>query len=114
MGKYKPVYMFTEDANALAAELKKDGEALKNLLGGKGANLNIMMSAGLPVPPGFTVTTEQCIEFMKAGQKMPAGLDKEIDKCVAELEKQAGKKFGDPNNPLLVSVRSGARDSMPG
>jgi len=106
MGKYKPVYMFTDDANALAAELKKEGEALKNLLGGKGANLNIMMSAKLPVPPGFTVTTEQCIAFMKAGEKMPAGLDKEIDQCVAELEKQAGKKFGDPNNPLLVSVRS--------
>jgi pyruvate, orthophosphate dikinase len=114
MGKYKPVYMFTDDATKLAAELKKEREALKNLLGGKGANLNIMMTQGVPVPPGFTVTTEQCIEFMKAGNKMPAGLDKEIDKAVVELEKQTGKTLGDPQNPLLVSVRSGARDSMPG
>lgn len=114
MAKYKQLYMFTDDAQALSAQLEKEGEALKNLLGGKGANLNIMMTLGVPVPPGFTVTTEQCVEFMKAGEKMPAGLDKEIEKATAELEKQTGKKFGDPKNPLLLSVRSGARDSMPG
>ena len=113
MATYKPVYMFTDDANALAAELKKEGKALKDLLGGKGANLNIMMTLGIPVPPGFTVTTEQCILYTKAG-KFPAGLEKEIDKCTADLEKQTSKKFGDPKNPLLVSVRSGARESMPG
>jgi pyruvate,orthophosphate dikinase len=114
MAKHKPVYMFTDDANKLSAELKKEGRALKDLLGGKGANLNIMMTLGVPVPPGFTVTTEMCIEYSKAGDKFPPGLEKEIDRCTAELEKQTGKTFGDLNNPLLVSVRSGARESMPG
>ena len=114
MAQYKPVYMFTDDANKLAAELKKEGKALKDLLGGKGANLNIMKTLGVPVPSGFTVTTEQCILYTKAGNRFPAGLEKEIDRCTAELEKQTGKKFGDPKNPLLVSVRSGARESMPG
>ena len=114
MATYKPVYMFTDDANALSAELKKEGKALKDLLGGKGANLNIMMTLGVPVPGGFTVTTAECIAYTKNGNKFPAGLEKEIDKCTALLEKQAGKKFGDPKNPLLVSVRSGARESMPG
>lgn len=114
MGKFKPIYMFTDDANALAAELKKEGRALKDLLGGKGANLNIMTTLGIPVPPGFTITTEMCIAYLRGGKKFPPGLEKEIERSVQELEKQTGKKFGDPNNPLLVSVRSGARESMPG
>ncbi len=114
MAKYKPVYMFSDDAEALAKKLEAEGGQLKYLFGGKGANLSIMTAAGLPVPAGFTVTTEQCIEFMKAGHKFPAGLKDEILKCTKKLEKETGKKFGDPTNPLLVSVRSGARESMPG
>lgn len=114
MGKFKPIYMFTDDANALAAELKKEGRALKDLLGGKGANLNIMTTLGIPVPPGFTITTEMCIAYLRGGKKFPPGLEEEIERSIQELEKQTGKKFGDPNNPLLVSVRSGARESMPG
>ncbi len=114
MGKFKPIYMFTDDANALAAELKKEDRALKDLLGGKGANLNIMTTLGIPVPPGFTITTEMCIAYLRGGKKFPPGLEEEIERSIQELEKQTGKKFGDPNNPLLVSVRSGARESMPG
>jgi pyruvate, orthophosphate dikinase len=67
MGKYKPVYMFSDDTTKLEKQLSAEGEALKNLLGGKGANLNIMTRAKLPVPQGFTVTTEQCNEFTKLG-----------------------------------------------
>jgi len=84
----------------------------KALLGGKGANLAEMTRIGLPVPPGFTVTTKACLEYMENG--IPNGLEKEIRSAVKKLEKQAGKKFGDPENPLLVSVRSGAAASMPG
>jgi len=114
MAKYKPVYMFSDDAKALEEQLRAEGGMLKYLLGGKGANLNIMTSAGLPVPPGFTVTTEQCIEFMKAGHKFTAELKQAILEAKEKLEKETGKEFGNPDNPLLVSVRSGARDSMPG
>ncbi len=86
----------------------------KALLGGKGANLAEMTSIGLPVPPGFTVTTEVCDLYYKSGKKLPAGLMDEVAKNVAMLEKELGKKFGDPNDPLLLSVRSGAALSMPG
>ncbi len=86
----------------------------KLLLGGKGANLAEMTSIGLPVPPGFTITTEVCDLYYKSGRKLPAGLMEEVTKNVAMLEKELGKKFGDTNNPLLVSVRSGAAQSMPG
>src|SRR6188508_2890842 len=86
----------------------------KMLLGGKGANLAEMTSIGLPVPPGFTITTEVCDLYYKSGRKLPAGLMEEVAKNVGMLEKELGKKFGDTANPLLVAVRSGAAVSMPG
>ncbi len=86
----------------------------KQLLGGKGANLAEMTSIGLPVPPGFTITTEVCDLYYKSGRKLPDGLMDDVAKNVATLEKELGKKFGDNANPLLVSVRSGAAQSMPG
>jgi pyruvate, orthophosphate dikinase len=90
------------------------GGDMKALLGGKGANLAAMTKIGLPVPPGFTITTEVCVHYYKNGKKYPEGFEADLKKSVAWMEKETGKKFGDPNNPLLVSVRSGARDSMPG
>jgi pyruvate,orthophosphate dikinase len=87
---------------------------MKELLGGKGAGLAEMTSIGLPVPGGFTITTEVCDLYYKNGKKYPAGLKEEVDKNLAKLEKIAGKKLGDPKDPLLVSVRSGAPISMPG
>ncbi|MCU0880123.1 MAG: pyruvate, phosphate dikinase [Pirellulaceae bacterium] len=94
---------------------KCDGRGdMKSLLGGKGANLAAMTSIGLPVPPGFTITTEVCTHFYENGKKFPAALPTELSKAIAWMEKETGKKFGDPKNPLLVSVRSGSRDSMPG
>ena len=92
-----------------------DGRAeMKNLLGGKGANLAEMAEIGLPVPPGFTITTEVCTYYYANGRKYPATLVDEVKKAMAKVEAIVGKKFGDPANPLLVSVRSGARASMPG
>jgi pyruvate,orthophosphate dikinase len=95
---------------------KADGKAeMKNLLGGKGANLAEMTNIGLPVPPGFTITTEVCTYYYANNHTYPKNLfEKEIPAMMARLEKSVGKKFGDPKNPLLVSVRSGARASMPG
>ena len=94
---------------------KAEGKAdMKNLLGGKGANLAEMTSIGLPVPAGFTITTEVCTEYYKNNQDYPAGLKEEVAANLKEVEALMGKKFGDPKNPLLVSVRSGARASMPG
>ncbi len=90
------------------------GPKLKLLLGGKGANLADMTSIGLPVPPGFTITTDTCAAYYKAGKRLPHGLMNEAQKNIAQLEKDTGKKFGDAANPLLVSVRSGAAVSMPG
>ena len=86
----------------------------KSLLGGKGANLAKMCNFGLPVPPGFTITTDVCNLYYANGKKLPAQLDKEVKAQVAKLERAVGKKFGSKRDPLLVSVRSGARDSMPG
>jgi len=88
--------------------------AMKNLLGGKGANLAEMANIGLPVPPGFTITTEVCTEFYENGKKLPKALDADVRAAIARMEKVVGAKFGDVSNPLLVSVRSGARASMPG
>jgi pyruvate,orthophosphate dikinase len=94
---------------------KTEGDgSMKMLLGGKGANLAEMTSIGLPVPPGFTITTETCAAYYKAGQRLPHGLMNEVHKNIALLEKETGKKFGSNDNPLLVSVRSGAAASMPG
>jgi len=87
---------------------------MKNLLGGKGANLAEMTSIGLPVPPGFTISTEVCTEFYKNNNQYPASLAAEVSANLKQVEELMGRKFGDPHNPLLVSVRSGARASMPG
>jgi pyruvate,orthophosphate dikinase len=84
------------------------------LLGGKGAGLHEMTRIGAPVPPGFTITTEVCSYYYANRRRYPAGLDKQVEAALARVEKAMGKRFGDPANPLLVSVRSGARDSMPG
>ena len=94
---------------------KGEGNAgMKNLLGGKGANLAEMAKLGVPVPPGFTITTDVCVFYYENRKKYPKGLDAEVAKAMARVEKVMGKKFGDPTNPLLISVRSGARKSMPG
>ena len=87
---------------------------MRNLLGGKGANLAEMAGLGLPVPQGFTITTEACTRYYDDGKKIGADIMKQVEEYVGKLEKSAGKKFGDAKNPLLVSVRSGARASMPG
>ena len=86
----------------------------KDLLGGKGAGLAEMTRAGLPVPPGFIITTQQCLEFYRVGRRFPDGLQDQVRSAMRELEKRTGKGFGVAANPLLVSVRSGARVSMPG
>ena len=103
-GKY--VYLFGR---------KTDGNgSMKPLLGGKGANLAEMCRIGLPVPPGFTITTDVCTYYYAHGRSYPAALEKQMREGVTAIERQTGKTFGDLKNPLLVSVRSGARDSMPG
>jgi pyruvate,orthophosphate dikinase len=94
---------------------RSEGNAgMKNILGGKGANLAEMTSLGLPVPPGFTISTEVCQAFYDNGEKLPEALKAKVLETMGEVEKLLGKKFGDVSNPLLVSVRSGARASMPG
>ena len=99
----KYVYMFTET-----------DETMKNLCGGKGANLGQMTKLGLPIPQGFTVTTEACTYYYENNEKLSSGIKEQIEEAMSKLEKITQKKFGDPKNPLLVSVRSGARVSMPG
>lgn len=95
--------------------LFREGNAdMRNLLGGKGANLAEMTNLGLPVPPGLTITTETCMDYINNGNKMPEGLMDEVKAALKDVEAQKGQKFGDAENPLLVSVRSGARVSMPG
>ena len=101
MEKY--VYLFNEG--------NKD---MRSLLGGKGANLAEMTNIGLPVPRGFTVTTEACNKYYEDGKVLADSIVEEIKSSLAKLESVTGKKFGDLENPLLVSVRSGARASMPG
>src|SRR5947207_7907577 len=94
---------------------RAEGNAnMRDLLGGKGAGLAEMTSAGLPVPPGFTITTEACNDYFAAGERLPEGLWDDVLEAVKEVEQETGKGFGDPPNPLLVSVRSGAKFSMPG
>ncbi len=87
---------------------------MKDLLGGKGAGLAEMTKAGLPTPPGFTITTAACNDYFAAGEKLPDGLWEDVLEAMSEVERRSGKGFGDPANPLLVSVRSGAKFSMPG
>jgi pyruvate,orthophosphate dikinase len=109
MADKKPKYVYSFQHG------KAEGKAeMKNLLGGKGANLAEMANIGLPVPAGFTITTEVCTYFMKNAKKYPKDLNKNVKDALAKVEKVMGAKFGDPDNPLLVSVRSGARASMPG
>ena len=105
MKKY--VYFFGDGK----AEGTKDQ---RSLLGGKGANLAEMTNLGIPVPPGFTISTEACKEFYTSGEKWPAGLEEGIQENLKKLEEVTGKKFGSRENPLLVSVRSGAAVSLPG
>ena len=87
---------------------------MRDLLGGKGANVAEMTRLGLPVPKGFTITTRTCMDYLDGGHAFPAGLDEEVSEHLATLEDAVGKRLGDPENPLLVSVRSGAKFSMPG
>jgi pyruvate,orthophosphate dikinase len=103
----KHVYYFGDGS----AEGKTE---MKNLLGGKGANLAEMTTLGIPVPPGFTITTDVCTHYYKNGQVYPDGLKEQVDEALAKVEGVMGRKFGDAGDPLLVSVRSGARQSMPG
>ena len=94
---------------------KTEGKGdMKDLLGGKGANLAEMTNIGLPVHPGFTITTETCKLYYKNKKKYPQGLEKQVSDNIANLEEATGKKFGDSSNPLFLSVRSGAKFSMPG
>jgi pyruvate,orthophosphate dikinase len=99
---------------SFGAGVNDGGTEMKNLLGGKGANLAEMASIGLPVPPGFTITTEVCTAFYENNRKYPADLEAQVRTALARLEQAEGRKFGDSKHPLLVSVRSGARVSMPG
>src|SRR5918996_809145 len=94
---------------------KAEGKAtMRDLLGGKGAGLHEMTRIGVPVPPGFTITTEVCTYYYEQRRQYPKGLDSDVMTSLARIEKIMGRQFGDPDNPLLVSVRSGARESMPG
>jgi pyruvate,orthophosphate dikinase len=94
---------------------KAEGDrTLKNLLGGKGANLAEMTNAGLPVPPGFTISTEACNAYFQQGSRIPASIDQEMLGHLKKLEAVSGASFGSAEKPLLVSVRSGAKFSMPG
>ncbi len=104
---HKYVYFF--------AQGDSEGDAsMKNTLGGKGANLAEMTNLGIPVPPGFTISTDVCAEFYNQGEKLPTEVREQVTEALARVEAKIGKKFGDASNPLLVSVRSGARTSMPG
>ncbi|MFO8037709.1 MAG: pyruvate, phosphate dikinase [Anaerolineales bacterium] len=109
----KWVYLFSEVEEA-EEHVGGDWEGVRELLGGKGANLAEMTRIGIPVPPGFTVTTEACNAFLEAGEEFPEGMWEQELKAMEAIEKETGKKFGDPDNPLLVSSRSGAVVSMPG
>src|SRR5262249_12800510 len=95
-------------------DFDEPSEGGKELLGGKGAGLAEMTALGVPVPAGFTITTDACRAYMAAGKALPRGLDGEIEQHLEALEERTGKRFGDPDDPLLVSVRSGAAVSMPG
>ncbi len=106
----KYVYFFDEAASLKLAE----GTSKRDVLGGKGAGLAEMSAAGLPVPSGFTITTDACLRFYDGGRAFPEGLQQQVDGAMSELEDRTGKRFGSEENPLLVSVRSGARVSMPG
>jgi len=103
----KWVYSFGDGSAEGRAEMR-------SLLGGKGANLAEMSNLGLPVPPGFTASTEVCTAYYDNNQDYPADLEEQVNKALAKIERTVGATFGDPQRPLLVSVRSGGRASMPG
>ncbi|MGD9093950.1 MAG: pyruvate, phosphate dikinase [Anaerolineales bacterium] len=113
MTSNKWVYLFSEVEQA-EEHVGGEWEMVRALLGGKGANLAEMTRIGVPVPPGFTVTTEACNAYLAAGEKFPEGMWGQVLESMKAVEQQTGKKFGDPANPLLVSSRSGAKFSMPG
>ena len=100
---HKYVYLFSEGNGSM-----------RELLGGKGANLAEMTSLGMPVPQGFTISTEACTNYYESGKNISSEIQQQIFTYLEKLEEITGKKFGDPANPLLCSVRSGARASMPG
>ena len=103
----KSVYLF--------GTARTEGDAsMRELLGGKGANMAEMSTLGLPVPAGFTLSTEVCTYYYQNGSTYPTDLQKQVARAIAATEKAMGTRFGDPRNPLLLSVRSGARVSMPG
>ena len=112
----KHVYRFGHDeaGNNVTEVAGKTVDEAKWITGGKGANLAEMANIGLPVPPGFTITCQTCVAYSGAGNVWPEGVLDEIDEYRKDLEKRMGKKLGDENDPLLVSVRSGAPFSMPG
>src|SRR5881398_2606879 len=95
-------------------DFDEPSEGGRELLGGKGVGLAEMTQLGIPVPAGFTITTEACRAYMRGGKQIPAGLDEEIEEHLGRLEERTGKRVADPRDPLLVSVRSGAAVSMPG
>ncbi len=95
-------------------DFDEDSGGGRELLGGKGIGLAEMTALGVPVPAGFTITTDACRAYMASGGELPDGLEAEVAEHIASLEGKAGKRFGDPDDPLLVSVRSGAAVSMPG
>src|SRR5688500_13383938 len=103
-----------ERTGKLIYTFSEGNASMRSLLGGKGAGLAEMTNAGLPVPPGFTITTEACNAYYAAGKELPDGLWDDVKAHMQDLERQTGKGFGDAENPLLVSVRSGAAFSMPG
>ena len=101
-------------ANKWVYLFKEGNASMRELLGGKGANLAEMTSLGLPVPQGFTITTEACTQYYEDGRQINDEIQSQINEYIGKMEEITGKKFGDKENPLLVSVRSGARASMPG
>jgi len=109
----KWVYLF-EEVDEAEKSVGGEWERVRSLLGGKGANLAEMTRIGVPVPPGFTVTTQACNAYLAAGEQFPKGMWEQELAAMKRVEEQTGKMFGDPKNPLLVSCRSGAKFSMPG
>ncbi len=107
------VHLFSE-FEKVRSRVGGERDDVRGLLGGKGANLAEMTGLGIPVPPGFTVSTEACNAFLEAGETFPEGMWEEVLEAIGEVERDVGRRFGDPQNPLLVSCRSGARFSMPG
>src|ERR671921_254372 len=108
--------MATETGTKWVYEFSEGARDMRDLLGGKGANVAEMtrVLGQERVPAGFTITTEACVAYMQGDGELPAGLDDQVAEALGRLEQQAGKRLGDPDDPLLVSVRSGARESMPG